>query len=136
MLFLMFSVTAAASGMARVCFHGGEVCYDLEKAVTDDEFTVGLMNRTSIVGSDGMIFIIGNPYPIRMWMKNTKIPLDMLFLNSDGQVIYIRKNTVPYSPEKIGPDSDTAYVIELNAGKADEANIMVGSIMTILGGTQ
>lgn len=135
MIFLMLSLTAAASGTEQICFHCGGVCYTLEKAITDDEFATGLMNRSNIIGSDGMIFIISNPYPIRMWMKNTKIPLDMIFLNSGGEVIYIRSNTVPYSLEKIGPDADTAYVIELKAGRVEEGRIKIGNIMTV-GGTR
>lgn len=74
----------------------------------------------------GMIFDYGESNVISMWMKNTFIPLDIIFLDSNFNVIHYHKNATPHSLEGLSSKKDAYYAIELNAGSIDDLNISVG----------
>jgi uncharacterized membrane protein (UPF0127 family) len=74
----------------------------------------------------GMLFDYGESNVISMWMKNTFIPLDIIFLDSDYNVIHFHKNATPHSLEGLSSKTDAYYAIELNAGSIDDLNIGVG----------
>ena len=74
----------------------------------------------------GMLFDYGENNVISMWMKNTFIPLDIIFLDSDYNVIHFHKNATPHSLEGLSSKKDAYYAIELNAGSIDDLNIGVG----------
>lgn len=104
----------------------GDARFAVEVASTPDELQTGLMNRTNLAFNSGMIF---NIYPVRptaMWMKNTKIPLDMIFVAPDGTVSMIRENAQPMSEDLIISRDPVRAVIELNAGQVKRNNIKVG----------
>jgi uncharacterized membrane protein (UPF0127 family) len=86
----------------------------------------GLMHIRSMANTEGMIFLYPEPARISMWMKNTLIPLDMLFLKSDGRVAKIAANTKPMSETIINSDTDVTAVLELNAGAAQQLGIKSG----------
>lgn len=103
-----------------------DVRFNVETATTPDQLKLGLMNRNSLAFNSGMIF---NIYPVRptaMWMKNTKIPLDMLFLGPDGTIIMIKENAQPMSEELIICRDPVRAVVELNAGQVKRHGIKVG----------
>lgn len=104
----------------------GEVKFAVEVATTPQELQIGLMNRKTLAFNGGMIF---NIYPVRptaMWMKNTKIPLDMLFIASDGTISLIIENTTPMSEEMLISRDPVRAVLELNAGQVKRHGIKVG----------
>lgn len=103
-----------------------DVRFNVETASTTEQLKTGLMNRNSLAFNSGMIF---NIYPVRptaMWMKNTKIPLDMLFLGPDGTIIMIKENAQPMSEELIICRDPVRAVVELNAGQVKRHGIKVG----------
>lgn len=74
-----------------------------------------------------MIFIFESPRIINMWMKNTYIPLDMIFIDENNQIIKIEKNTTPHSLEIISSDKKAIKVLEINAGLSDKFDIKIGN---------
>lgn len=107
----------------------------LEVARTTQEQATGLMYRTDLAKDRGMLFVFNPPRPAQFWMKNTLIPLDMLFM-SNGVVKYIGNNIPPCKVANCpsyGPDLSVAVdgVIELRGGRAAELKIKVGDLLKI-----
>lgn len=100
--------------------------FTVEIANDSEEISYGLMHRESLDSDKGMLFDFGQPREAAMYMKNTLIPLDMLFLTSDGRVEMIARNTVPGSLRTISPGMPVKGVLELNAGTAAALNIQPG----------
>ena len=73
-----------------------------------------------------MLFVYTPPAPVTMWMKNTYIPLDMLFIGADGRILKVVERTVPLSKELIGSDKAIRAVLELNGGTTDRLKIRKG----------
>ena len=108
----------------------GEVRFMVEVANTPEELKTGLMHRTNLGFNSGMIF---NIYPVRptaMWMKNTKIPLDMLFVAPDATISMIKENAEPMSEELIISKEPVRAVIEINAGQVKRHGIKIGDKVT------
>jgi uncharacterized membrane protein (UPF0127 family) len=99
---------------------------DIQIADDDSERATGLMFRDKMEESQGMLFI----FPIQtyqsFWMKNTIIPLDIMFVNSDFEIIKIHKNTTPYSEESYPSIKPAMYVVEVIGGFTDKYNINEG----------
>ena len=87
----------------------------------------GLMFVKHLNAGDAMLFVYPQPQMIAMWMKNTFIPLDMLFVAADGKVMKVVANTEPQSLKTIESDSDVTAVIELNGGTASKLRIAKGA---------
>lgn len=104
--------------------------FTVELALTPPQLELGLMYRDSMPADHGMLFDFGTPRPVMMWMKNTKLPLDMLFLDQKGVVTHIQENAVPYSEAIISSGGPVAYVIELNAGIVRKLGLAVGDTVT------
>jgi uncharacterized protein len=86
----------------------------------------GLMFRRVVPAGSGMLFDWGNERDMAMWMKNTLIPLDMLFINADGTIRAIAENTVPESLAPISSHGPVRAALELAAGTAEKLDIRVG----------
>lgn len=99
---------------------------DIEIADNNYERETGLMYRNTMQKNQGMLFIFDNEQYLAFYMKNTIIPLDILYINANNTIVYIYKSTTPYSNEALPSKSITKYVLELNAGLADEWQIEVG----------
>ena len=91
-----------------------------------EEISVGLMERESLDADKGMLFDFDPPREPSMVMKNTLIPLDMLFISDDGYVEMIARNTVPGSLRTISPGVPVRAVLEINGGQAAELGIQPG----------
>ena len=104
--------------------------FTVELALTPPQLEFGLMYRDKMPADHGMLFDFGTPRPVMMWMKNTKLPLDMLFLDQEGVVTHIQENAVPYSEAIINSGGPVAYVIELNAGVVKKLGLAVGDRVT------
>ena len=100
--------------------------FSIELALTDAQMEQGLMFRRSMAPDAGMLFDFKQPTNVTMWMKNTVIPLDMLFLDSRGKIIDIHERAVPYSTDIIASAVPTRYVIELNGGTVARLDIKLG----------
>ena len=126
---LMFPVAvASAAGTDTLILEtaSGEHRYTVEIASSDRERAKGLMFRRSLPETGGMIFIYDPPQPVAMWMRNTYISLDMIFIAPDGTVRRIETNTEPFSTDIIPSGGAVAAVLELNAGEADKVGLKPG----------
>jgi|SRR5579872_6318986 len=104
--------------------------FTIELALTDAQMEQGLMFRPSMPADHGMLFDFKAPTKVMMWMKNTIIPLDMLFLDERGRVIDIHEQAVPYSTDVIAAKTPARYVIELNGGTVARLGIKPGDQVT------
>jgi len=107
----------------------GKVNINVEISDTGQKIQQGLMYRESLDEDSGMLFIFQNEKPVSFWMKNTKIPLDMMFVSADGIINEIKVNVQPClsDPCTTYPSKHpTKYVIEVNAGFSEKSNIQVG----------
>jgi uncharacterized protein len=109
---------------------GGPQKFSIELALTDAQMEQGLMFRRSMAPNAGMLFDFKHPTNVSMWMKNTVLPLDMLFLDEQGRIIDIHERAVPYSTDIIAGKAPARYVIELNGGTAARLGIKVGDQVT------
>ncbi|MCQ1837028.1 DUF192 domain-containing protein [Neorhizobium galegae] len=100
--------------------------FSVELAFTDAQRERGLMYRKVMAPDAGMLFDFGTPRPVSMWMENTILPLDMLFIQGDGTISHIRENAVPYSRDIIDSRGPVKFVLELNAGRSKSLGIKVG----------
>jgi uncharacterized membrane protein (UPF0127 family) len=117
----------AASGSTIVLkTETGDHSFDIEVMTTFQERARGLMFRRSLPENSGMLFLYDRPEPAAMWMKNTFIPLDMVFIAPGGTVHRIEKNTEPFSTKTISSDGSIIAVLELNAGAADRIKLKPG----------
>lgn len=98
----------------------------VEIAATPEEQAQGLMNRQSLAPDRGMIFPYQPPQPVAFWMKNTLIPLDMIFIAPGGRILRIEANTVPLSLEPVGSGEAVEAVLELAGGRSAELGIAAG----------
>ncbi|AKI00527.1 hypothetical protein IMCC20628_01818 [Hoeflea sp. IMCC20628] len=104
----------------------GSVSFAVELALTPEERSIGLMYRPSMGAKHGMLFRFDQTRPVMMWMKNTPLALDMLFLDDSGTIVGIAPDTVPFSEDIISSPGHVRYVLELNAGTARRHGILVG----------
>ncbi len=101
--------------------------FTVEVARTQAEQAQGLMNRDSLAPDRGMIFPYDPPVAASFWMKNTLIPLDMIFIRADGTVARIEANTAPLSLDPVAAGEIVAAVLELAGGRAAELGITAGA---------
>lgn len=99
----------------------------LEVVKTPAQRAKGLMFRNSLANDRGMIFVFPKEDSYRFWMKNTQIPLDMLFISKDMKVVELIENAIPFSEEARGGNVDSLYVIEINGGLARAHGIKQGA---------
>ena len=136
-LLLLFAVSASAQqAKGDVTFPKGELTvrtaagkyhpFSVELALDDARRAHGLMFRKEMPADHGMLFDFGAPRRVSMWMENTFLPLDMLFIQSDGTVSHIRENAVPHSRDIIDSRGPVKYVLELNAGRVRALGLRIG----------
>ena len=109
----------------------GPIVYEVETAATRSEMAKGLMNREELSANSGMIFVLNGEMQVAMWMKDTLVPLDMLFTNKEGKIIWIYENALPHSTFLIQPEiSEPLYsVIEINGGDVKKKGIKLGDMV-------
>lgn len=103
---------------------------DIELATTEAKRAQGLMYRSYMGPDQGMLFIFDAQQPQAFWMENTKIPLDIIYIDKNMKIVSIAKNTVPFSRQSIPSKSPAQYVLELNAGYADAYKIKEGDYIS------
>ncbi|KJF74128.1 DUF192 domain-containing protein [Agrobacterium arsenijevicii] len=100
-----------------------------ELALDNDQREQGLMFRKSMPLESGMLFDFGKERDVAMWMRNTLIPLDMLFIARDGRITHIHENAVPHSEAIISSRGAVKFVLELNGGTAKRYGIKPGDMV-------
>jgi uncharacterized protein len=100
--------------------------FRVELAATSAQQAQGLMFRSSMAANEGMIFPMDPPRSATFWMKNTVIPLDIIFIGTDGKVLNIAANATPYSETPLPSDGVAKGVLELNGGRAAQLGIVPG----------
>jgi uncharacterized protein len=119
---------AAAADMQtlEIATRSGVQVFSVEVAKTDAEREHGLMFRTSLPDGQGMVFDFSPEQNVVMWMKNTLIPLDMIFVRADGRILRIAENTKIQSEERIPSGGPVRAVVEVIAGTAKKYGIQAG----------
>jgi hypothetical protein len=105
----------------------------VEIADTPDARQLGLMYRNHLDEDAGMLFVFASPSDTHFWMKNTVIPLDMLFADVHGKVVGIVANARPYSEAMVGGFGGTLYVLEVNGGYAARHGVVAGDHLEFRG---
>ena len=108
----------------------GKKSYNLEVARTETEQEKGLMKRDSMPQDHGMIFVFPDEQMRSFWMKNTRFPLDILFLDSRGKVVSIHPMRA-YDESNTSSDLPAQYAVELNKGQAESSGVKVGDVLEI-----
>ena len=128
---------AASATGARVTLPDGFVVR-VEVAAEPESRALGLMFRDRLDPGAGMIFLFAADDELRFWMKNTRIPLDMIFLDASRKIVGISRDVPPcrfdpcpsYGP---GPGIRSRYVLELAGGEAQKHNLKIGDVLTVEG---
>lgn len=105
---------------------------DVEIADNDHEREQGLMYRRSMDDSKGMLFIFSNEEPQSFWMKNTVIPLDIMYVNGKNEIVKIYKNTTPFSETSLPSLLPSMYVVEVAGGFSDRYGVREGDIINFV----
>ena len=138
----LVAIVAAAPGLVRaqgtekfktgklsIVSAGKRNTFTVELAITDRQQQQGLMFRRTLAPDAGMLFDYVTPTRITMWMKNTFIPLDMVFIGADGKVVDIAERAVPQSETIIPSKVPARAVLELNGGTVQRLGIKVGDVV-------
>jgi uncharacterized membrane protein (UPF0127 family) len=123
-------VTTGCHDPGTVDLQIGQKEFEVELARTEAQQEKGLMERDSMPADHGMLFIFTEEKELNFWMKNTRIPLDILFLDHAGRIVSIH-TMKPYDLTPTPSDYPATYAIELNAGAADAAPAHVGDTISI-----
>lgn len=126
---------AATGSVAQVCdpdvldLRDSDSALRFQVEVMDDESTraSGLMHREELPRFSGMLFVYDTPGPVAFWMKNTLIPLDMLFFDSSGKLVKIHENAIPLDETPIFGGNNILYVLEINGGLSATLGIETGA---------
>ena len=119
-------VRAAELQTLEIATKSGVQVFSVEVATTEKEKETGLMFRKSLADGKGMLFDFSPEQEVSMWMKNTFLPLDMIFIRADGRILRIAENTVPQSTRIIPSNGPAKGVLEVIAGTAKKYGIAVG----------
>lgn len=106
---------------------GREVPVTVEFALTPASQARGLMWRDELAADRGMLFVFGDSRPRSFWMKNTPLPLDIIYISEDARIVSIAERTTPYSTKSIPSGLPARYVLEVNGGFCEEHGVSAGS---------
>lgn len=110
----------------RIYRAGKTLTFRVELARTAEEQAKGLMFRTTMAPDEGMIFPFAPPRGASFWMRNTVIPLDLIFVGPDGRILNIAANAIPYDETPLLSAGPAKAVLELNGGRAKELGLAAG----------
>ncbi|MBN2459693.1 DUF192 domain-containing protein [Candidatus Woesearchaeota archaeon] len=131
----LLSILLTSGGCERqsqVCFE--QACFEVEVADEPGERAQGLMHRESLDESKGMLFIFEQQETYSFWMKNTLIPLDIIWIDEKQKVVHIARNAQPCTGQEcpsINPGAQAKYALEINANLSERKGISVGDTTRI-----
>lgn len=105
--------------------------YYIEIANTPNKQRLGLMHRNYLAKNQGMLFTYNKPTKISIWMKNTYIPLDIIWINENKEITHIYKHAIPHSRKVLTTPIKSNYVLEINAGQSTLNNFKIGDKVKI-----
>jgi uncharacterized membrane protein (UPF0127 family) len=120
------SVRAASFQPLEIVTKRGVQVFSVEVATTEEEKQTGLMYRKELADGKGMLFDFNPEQEVSMWMKNTYVSLDMIFIRADGRILRIAENTEPLSTKIISSKGPARAVLEVVAGTAQKYGIRPG----------
>ena len=123
---LAFAATFSTERLTIRKADGTTHAFTVELAISADQRAQGLMDRREMADDHGMLFDFGLTRRVAMWMKNTYLPLDMIFIRKDGTIARIAADTEPQSEAIIDSREPVHFVLELNAGSAMKLGIAPG----------
>lgn len=133
LLLLVGCESQTGSGLPTVPVRIGSKTFTLEVADSTQTRTYGLMRRDSMPDDHGMLFVFGRQEPLSFWMKNTRIPLDIIYVDAAGRVVSV-KQMKPYDLNGTPSDGPAQYAIELNQGAATAAGVQPGMTVNLPNG--
>jgi uncharacterized protein len=119
-------VRAASFQPLEIVTRNGVQVFSVEVATTEEEKQTGLMYRKELADGKGMLFDFNPEQEVSMWMKNTYVSLDMIFIRADGRILRIAENTEPMSTKIISSRGPARAVLEVVAGTAQKYGIRAG----------
>ena len=120
---------ACSADRVDLRWEGGHESFAVEVADDGEERAQGLMFRTELAAASGMLFVYEAPRRVSFWMKNTLIPLDMIFADATGTVTRVHAGAVPGDLTPIDGGEGVQFVLEINAGLAEKLGIAPGTVM-------
>ncbi len=122
-------ITSGVRALARTSLSIGNGTLDVELATDQSSRETGLMNRTSLQATEGMLFIFPEAKQVHFWMKKTTLPLSVAYINSHGRIIEIH-DLEPLSEQLVpSSSSNILYVLEVNRGWFSEHQVLAGDII-------
>lgn len=120
---------ACAPGRVDLRWDGGRESFAVEVADDQAERSKGLMDRASMQAAAGMLFVYETPRRAQFWMKDTLIPLDMIFADAEGVVTRVHANAIPQDLTPIDGGNAVRFVLEINGGLAAKLGIVRGAVL-------
>ncbi len=117
------------SELVEITTERGKFSFQIEIADQPKERTIGLMNRSQLDPRGGMLFVFERPQIIQMWMKNTLISLDMIFIDAKGSVVDVAERTIPHSLATVASRQNASFVLELAGGMASFIGLQPGDVL-------
>ncbi|MDF2232152.1 DUF192 domain-containing protein [Albimonas sp. CAU 1670] len=122
------ALAACREGVVDLKSDGAQARFTVEIADDPEERARGLMHREEMAAGHGMLFLFDEPRPVAFWMKNTPLPLDMIFLDETGVVLNVIANAEPFTEDPRPSEGDTRAVLEINGGLAERYGIAKGTL--------
>ena len=124
--FFLISFYTFSNEKINVSIYNKNITFNVEVAKTIEERRTGLMYRKKLLNNEGMLFVFPREKIIQLWMKNTYIPLDVIFISENKVIVDIKKNMEKLSETIVKSKVKSRYVLEFNAGLINKLDIKIG----------
>ena len=124
--FFLVSFYTFSNEKIDVSIYNKNITFNVEVAKTIEERRIGLMYRKKLLNNEGMLFIFPDEKIIQLWMKNTYIPLDVIFISENKVIVDIKKNMEKLSETIVKSKVKSRYALEFNAGLINKLDIKIG----------
>lgn len=124
--FFLISLYTFSNEKIEVSIYNKNITFNVEVAKTIEERRIGLMYRKKLLNNEGMLFIFPREKIIKLWMKNTYIPLDVIFISENKVIVDIKKNMEKLSETIVKSKVKSRYALEFNAGLINKLDIEIG----------
>ena len=124
--FFLISLYTFSNEKIEISIYNKNITFNVEVAKTKEERRTGLMYRKKLLNNEGMLFIFPREKIIQLWMKNTYIPLDVIFISENKVIVDIKKNMEKLSETIVKSKVKSRYALEFNAGLINKLDIEIG----------